>query len=126
MKIITATLLAILASTTARAELLAEHIAVLGSNDALIFQLSDTTAKSCDGAPRVLLSATTSRTFPRAMPYGDGCWYVTKGGMVVVEGRAFHNGQPIYREISVRDFTPAPAFQSWEPYVGAVLFRKPL
>lgn len=107
-----------LAATAAKADMVGQHFASLDGYNALIVQLSDTQGKGCQDMHRVLLSATNSRMLPQAIPYGEGCWYVTKGGLVVIEGKTFQDGAPIQLEYSVEDFEKTRANKGWMHYTG--------
>lgn len=115
-----AALLAVLglASPYGQAELVGEHVAILGSDDALIVHLNDAPSEQCpEGVYPARLGATSSQIFPQIVHYADGCWYVTRSGNVVIDAKTREH-MPVHLEYSVTDFVTTPAFKDWARFTG--------
>ncbi|MDV7210781.1 hypothetical protein [Azotobacter beijerinckii] len=103
-----------LAATAALAEIIATKTINIDQSHDLMITLKDEAGGQCGYLHKTMLTITGGPTF--AIPYGDGCWYITKGGLVVIEGRSFSSGQTMQLEHSAESFKTSSYFTQWSDY----------
>ncbi len=109
----------LLASTAARAELVAQYILPTSTHQGVIIQLDNQPGRSgvCDeGSRSAYLAATSTRMLPDSIPYAYGCWYILKSGTVVLHVHPYDGGGEFVREFNPEIFTTTAALKNWGDY----------
>lgn len=113
----------LLLSCAARADLVGTYVEDITKHEALVFELSsqqraatDHTAADCakTGRYMVLVSHTTSQSFPRLSRHAAGCWSYSNGG-VHIEAYTKRD-EPLTRRFPASGFVTPQDFKGWSVY----------